>query len=86
MSGTLTEFERKTLELLSDGRRWQTSIVGYELFKDRPKTRANPSPQGMALAAGRFLGPLMRRGFVHSYNGWHITKEGKEALRRANGG
>lgn len=79
----LTEFERLTLEILRDSPEPMiSSQVGYALFEGEKENRKkNPTPQGMALAAGRFLGPLSRRGLIHSgLRGWSLSAKGKEAL------
>lgn len=74
---TLTPFEIKVLKTLrDDGPASHTSAVGYRLWPESKK-----SPQGMALAAGRFLGPLRQRGLVgDDCPGWRITRDGLHAL------
>jgi hypothetical protein len=78
----LTPYQVKTLQILRDkGPITNTSSVGDLLFGDRTdRVKKHPAPQGMALAAGRFLGPLNRRGYVSGYKGWSITAEGRIAL------
>lgn len=80
-SVALTPYQRKTLEVVRDNGPLHTSGVGYLLFADEQANRKkNPSPQGMALAAGRYLGPLHRLGLVSGYQGWRITDLGRTAL------
>lgn len=84
----LTPFERKTLQVLAKLPSRETlapSQVGFALqeFCDSADCKPNPSPQGMALFAGRFLSPLRGRGLVSSYKGWSITPAGRQALADA---
>lgn len=84
----LTEFERKALEVLRDAgaRGARASAVGFVLWeKCDPETRKkNPSPQGMALFAGRFLGELSQRNLIYPGNeGWAINAAGRAALEAA---
>lgn len=82
----LTDFERKTLEILQKkGPISYTSGVGFLLLEatagmEGSYRKQNPSPQGVALFAGRFLGKLRRRGLVGEYKGWHITDAGRKVL------
>lgn len=72
----MTEYEFRVLVSLRDvGPVNYTSAMGYRLWPESKK-----SPQGMALAAGRFLGPLQRSGLVDGYNGWSITASGRLAV------
>jgi hypothetical protein len=79
----LTDFERRTLEILREhGPIRNTSQVGFLLLETTSggERKANPSPQGVALFAGRFLGPLQRRGLAWGCKGWSITEKGRRAL------
>lgn len=78
----LTPYERKTLEVLRDnGPTMRASAVGELLFSEPQENRKpHPSPQGWALAAGRFLRPLMKAGLVSQYQGWSITQRGRDAI------
>lgn len=82
MTATLTEYERKTLIILRDNGPFSVlSQVGYKLFENGgPGHKPNPSPQGMALAAGRFTGPLRSRGLIYSSGGYSISAKGRELL------
>jgi len=82
----MNTFERKTLEILKDcglNARMMPSEVGYRLWEHcDPETRKkNPSPQGMALFAGRFLSPLRDARLISSYKGWSILPAGIEVLK-----
>lgn len=87
---TLSPFEQKTLVLLQrerDAGRGPiyTSAVGYSLWEqcDPAVRKKNPSPQGLALFAGRFLGTLSRKRLVSPHNGWSILPKGSEALAQS---
>lgn len=81
----MTPFEWYALEALADTdhmKRAAPSSVGYKLWEQSPtETRKrNPSRQGLALFAGRFLRALHKAGYVSEYNGWCITQAGRDAL------
>ena len=80
---TLSEYERKALALLRDhGPYPYLSGLGYALFDGEKEGRkAHPSPQGIALAAGRFTRALEKRGLsAQDRDGRHITGKGRELL------
>ena len=78
----LTPYERKTLIILRDhGPFGVLSQVGYKLFEEGGEGhKPNPSPQGMALAAGRYTGPLRKRGLIYSSGGYSISPAGRALL------
>lgn len=82
MSKTLTEYERKALTILRDhGPYRYLSALGFALFEgEKDGRKRNPSPQGMALAAGRFLNPLLKQGLAFRHNEISITTKGRELL------
>jgi hypothetical protein len=82
MSNALTEYERKTLTILRDHGPFSVlSQIGYKLFEEAKEGRKpNPSPQGMALAAGRYTSPLKQRGLIYSAGGYSISPKGRELL------
>lgn len=80
---SVSEYERKALELLRDhGPYPYLSGLGYQLFDGETDTRKrNPSPQGMALAAGRFTRALEKKGLAGQGSGGRfITARGREVL------
>ena len=86
----LTPYERKTLAILRDhGPYGALSQLGYKLFEQGGEgNHPNPSPQGMALAAGRYTGPLRKRGLIYSAGGYSISPDGRALLHdleRADG-
>lgn len=77
----LSKFERHALEALrgTDYRKTlPPSAVGYTVWeKCDPETRKrNPSPQGLALFASKFLRALANQKLAHQYHGWYITAAG----------
>lgn len=83
---TLTDFEHRTLQTLADtgwDRRLPPSAIGYMLWEQcDPATRKrNPSPQGLALFASKFLRVLAKRSYAHQHDGWYITGQGRAALK-----
>ena len=83
MSVVLTASERKTLAALQEHGAMCASAVGHLLWEQSdPLTRKrNPSPQGLALLAGRFLGRLSKRLLVAPQRrGWAITTAGYAEL------
>lgn len=81
----LTTFERHALMALAETARgdgMRPSAVGHVIWeKCDPETRKrNPSPQGLALFAGKFLHRLCEAKLVTSYNGYTITAAGRAAL------
>lgn len=84
-SSELTPYERKALEFLGEHQthgKYPPSVVGYALWEQSdPETRKrNPSPQGMALFASKFLRTLREAGLASSYKGWSITRAGLDLL------
>lgn len=81
---TLTHYERKALTVLRDhGPFGYPSAIGYKLFEGEPEKgvrKPNPSPQGMALAAGRFLYKLEKRGLIYRHNDIAINAKGRALL------
>jgi hypothetical protein len=79
---TLTEYERKALAIIRDHGPYRVlSAVGYKLFEGEKEGRKrNPSPQGMALAAGRFLRPLDKQGLIFRHPEIRISHAGRELL------
>jgi ribosomal protein S19E (S16A) len=83
---TLTPFERRALEIVRDiGPVRNISAIGFKLFEgEQDNRKRNPSPQGMALAAGRFMYPLEKKGLIgHGREGRYITPAGLEVLRKS---
>ena len=81
----LTPYELKALEFLGEHQasgKYPPSIIGFALWKDSdPATRKrNPSPQGMALFASKFLRTLREAGLASAYKGWSITRSGLDFL------
>ena len=80
---TLSEYERKALVLLRDhGPYPYLSGLGYALFDgEKDGRKRNPSPQGIALAAGRFTRALEKRELAgQDRDGRYITRKGRELL------
>lgn len=80
----LTPYERKALTVLRDhGPYRNLSAIGYMLFTDRTENhKRNPSPQGTALAASRFVKPLCDRKLARWDwdDGYMIVDAGRELL------
>jgi hypothetical protein len=84
----LSEYELKALIIVRDFEPVPNlSAVGFKLFEGESDTRKrNPSPQGMALAAGRFIHKLEKHGLVgHSREGRYCTIKGKAFLTANEG-
>lgn len=83
-ASTLTPYERKALAILRDhGPYKHLSAVGYMLFAERGENhKRNPSPQGTALAASRFVKPLCDRKLARYDwdDGYTIIAAGRELL------
>jgi len=80
---SLSEYERKALELLRDNGPYPyLSGLGYALFAGEKEGRKrHPSPQGIALAAGRFTRALEKRELAaQDLDGRYITRKGRELL------
>lgn len=81
---TLTPYERKALAVIRDhGPYRNLSAIGYMIFTERTDNhKRNPSPQGTALAASRFVKPLCSRQLVRDDwdHGYTITTAGRELL------
>ena len=78
----LSPMELRTLQTLRDkGPFPNPSAVGFILHEsiEGPK-KPNPSPQGMALFAGKFLSALRNHGLASSYQSWSINQQGKQHL------
>lgn len=76
----LSHFERRALAAVAAGMPIRSSAVGFILWEacDPATRKPNPSPQGMALFAGGFLGPLAKRGLIRPVKeGWAITPDGR---------
>lgn len=80
----LTEYERKALTILRDhGPYRNLSAIGYMLFTERTENhKRNPSPQGTALAASRFVKPLCDRNLARwdLDEGYMIVLAGRKLL------
>lgn len=79
----LSQFERRALAAVAAGMPIRSSAVGFILWEacDPATRKPNPSPQGMALFAGGFLGPLAKRGLIMPVrDGWSITLQGRACL------
>ena len=76
----LTQTEYDILMFLSMHRHTHypnPSVIGYQCMKLH---KPNASPQGMALAVGKHLRSLHKKGMIHPYNGWKITQAGMDAV------
>lgn len=87
----LTPYERNALAFLGKHQahgKYPPSVVGYALWElSDPETRKrNPSPQGMALFASKFLRTLREAGLASSYKGWSITGPGLDLLAHESTG
>lgn len=82
---SLTTFELHALEVLGQLEMGQTtypSAVGFELQThcDPAMRKQNPSLQGMALFAGKYLRVLREHGLASQYKGWSATCTGRKLL------
>lgn len=87
MTVDLSDFDIKALEVLAKheaGGASYPSAVGHVLWEgcDPATRKRNPSPQGLALFASKFLRHLRQAGLASSYNGWSITTAGRELLAK----
>jgi len=78
----LTPNELATLLILKEkGPFPNPSAVGFLLHeKIEGDKKPNPSPQGMALFAGKFLSSLRSKDLADNYRSWRITSEGSAYL------
>jgi hypothetical protein len=79
----LTAYERKALQVIRDhGPYPYLSGLGYKMFEEEAEGRkANPSPQGMALAAGRFVNALEKKRLIYrGEDGVQILQAGRVVL------
>lgn len=86
---TLSDTQRKALEIMSDGETHGGAMFGYKVFGDEKKNGGTRAAQGAGRIAGGLLAKMAQAGLVerwgdaHSHSRYRITRAGRAALGAA---